>query len=177
MAENRQTKYTYEQIIGSLEELRNISSGSFDAVLCHNVLEYTTNPPDIVSEFCRLVKPGGLISIVKHNSLGRIMQKVVFENNVDEAMTLLHGGTTKARHFGRVNYYELSDLRAWMTDVDVQIEQVLGIRTFWGLPQDNEIKKQQSWQDDMFEIEMEVASNESFTNVSFFQHILINRGR
>ncbi len=33
-------EYEYEQIIGSIDELRKLDSESFDVIFCHNVLEY-----------------------------------------------------------------------------------------------------------------------------------------
>jgi SAM-dependent methyltransferase len=39
----------------------------FDAVLCHGVLMYLDDPGPLVDALCRLVLPGGLVSIVAKN--------------------------------------------------------------------------------------------------------------
>ena len=89
MAEIRICENSYKQIIGDIEQLRDQEDDSFDVVVCHNALEYSKERKDIFREFYRVLKPNGIISIVKHNHAGRIMQKAIFENNLDEAIMLL----------------------------------------------------------------------------------------
>jgi S-adenosylmethionine-dependent methyltransferase len=52
---------------------------------------------------------------------------------------------------------------------------VLGIRTFWGLQQNNEIKYNKAWQEKMFELEMKVSDIDDFIKISFFNHILFRK--
>lgn len=66
-------KNGYRQIIGSTDELKKLTSGSFDYIFCHNVLEYADDRKIIVGEFHRLMKKNGKLSIVKHNRNGRVM--------------------------------------------------------------------------------------------------------
>ncbi|WP_454053126.1 class I SAM-dependent methyltransferase [Clostridium sp. Marseille-Q7071] len=66
----------YEQIIGNIEQLKEQDDNSFDVVICHNVFEYAKERKEIFREFCRVLKPNRIISIVKHNHVGRIMQKL-----------------------------------------------------------------------------------------------------
>jgi len=106
MVDMRICENNYQQINGNIEQLKQQGDNSFDVVVCHNVLEYAKERKDIFREFCRVLKPNGIISIVKHNHAGRIMQKVVFENSVDEAISLLNGGACNAAYFGQVNYYK-----------------------------------------------------------------------
>lgn len=175
MVEMRLCENNYHQIIGGIDHLKQQKDNSFDVVVCHNVLEYTKERKDILQEFCRVLKPNGILSIVKHNHTGRIMQKVVFENNVDEAISLLDGGAINVLNFGQVNYYDTNDMIEWIGDTGVNIEKVLGIRTFWGLQQNNDIKKELNWQDKMFEIEMKVSDIEDYKNISFFNHVLLRK--
>ena len=76
MLKDRVTDHTYTQLEGSLSILKTLPSESFDAILCHNVLEYAPEErPRIVQEFVRLLKPDGILSILKHNRAGRIMRQ------------------------------------------------------------------------------------------------------
>jgi S-adenosylmethionine-dependent methyltransferase len=175
MAEMRICENSYEQIIGDIEQLRQQQDNSFDVVVCHNVLEYAKERKDIFRELCRIIKPNGIISIVKQNHAGRIMQQVVLENSVDEAISLLNGGTINVMNFGQVNYYDMNNVKEWIGDRDVNIEKVLGIRTFWALQQNNEIKYDSIWQEKMLEIEMKVSDVNNYINISFFNHILLKK--
>ena len=150
---------------------------SFDVVVCHNVLEYTKERNDIFRELYRVLKPNGILSIVKYNHAGRIMQKVVFENNLDAAIMLLDGGIAEAAYFGKVDYYELNDIKEWIGCLDINIERVLGIRTFYALHSNNEIKYDTNWQERMFELEVKVSDIRDFINISFFNHILLKKIR
>lgn len=163
----------YTQIVGGLEKLYDIEENSIDYIICHNVLEYVKNKLEIVQEFERVLKPEGNLSIVKHNHLGRIMQKVVFENNIDEAIGILDGEDTKAMGFGKIGYYEHEALMNWSKELT--IEQFYGVRTFWALQQDNEVKKEQVWQDKMFDIEKRVSKISEFKDISFYHHLKLKK--
>ncbi|WP_242831331.1 class I SAM-dependent methyltransferase [Desulfitobacterium dehalogenans] len=177
MVEMRICKNGYQQIVGDLEQLRQQQDASFDVVVCHNVLEYTKERNDIFKELYRVLKPNGVLSIVKHNHAGRIMQKVVFENNLDAAIMLLNGGKAEAAYFGEVNYYELNDIEEWMSGLDINIERVLGIRAFFALHSNNEVRYDTNWQEKMFDLEMKVSDIRDFINISFFNHVLLKKIR
>lgn len=175
MVEMRICENNYQQIIGDIEQLREQEDNSFDAVICHNVLEYAENREDIFKEFCRVLKLNGMISIIKHNHAGRIMSKAIFENNLDEAILLLNGGASDAAYFGQINYYSINDIRDWIGNFEVDIEKVLGIRTFLALHPNNEIRYDPVWQEKMFEIEMKVSDMDEYKNVAFYNHVLLRK--
>ncbi|AQR92834.1 class I SAM-dependent methyltransferase [Clostridium saccharoperbutylacetonicum] len=173
--EKRFCKNNYKQIVGEIDQLKKLKDNSFDVVLCHNVLEYIKERKDIFQEFYRILKPNGIISIVKHNPLGKIMEKVVYENNVDEAIYLLNGGTINIPPFGEVNYYNINDIIDLVKDMNITIEKVLGIKTFWALQQNHELKNQQDWEEKMFDIEMKVSNIDGYINISYFNHVLLKK--
>jgi SAM-dependent methyltransferase len=175
MAEIRIRENRYQQVIGGIEQLKQQQDSYFDVIVCHNVFEYAKDRKDIFRELCRVLKPNGIISIVKHNHTGRIMQKVVFENTVDEATALLDGGVAKVMNFGQVDYYDINDINDWIGGADISIEKILGVRTFWALQQNNEIKYDPIWQEKMFEIEMKVSSISDYINISFYNHVLLRK--
>jgi len=175
MMEMRVCENSYIQIIGGIEKLRQQPDNSFDTVLCHNVLEYVKEQKVIFGELCRILKPNGMLSIVKHNHAGRVMSKVIFENNLGEAARLLNGGSSNAAYFGQINYYSVNDIKEWIGTLDVSIEKVLGVRTFFALHPDNEIRYDPNWQEKMFEIEMKVSDINDYINISFYNHVLLRK--
>lgn len=175
MVEMRICENDYEQITGGIEQLREQDDNSFDVIVCHNVLEYAKERKDIFKEFNRVLKKNGVISIVKHNHTGRIMQKVVYENNIDEAISLLDGGAINALNFGQVNYYDTNDIEEWIRETGTYIEKVLGVRTFWALQQNHELKKESNWHEKMFQVEMKVSDIDDYINISFFNHVLLKK--
>jgi len=171
MLEHKICDNHYEQIIGSIEKLREMENGIFDVIICHNVLEYIESRADLISEFHRLLKKGGLLSIVKHNKNGKIMHKAVFENNINEAMALLNGENAISQNFGTINEYEIEDLKDSFSERFV-LNQVYGIRTFFGI-QPNAFKDEPDWEEKMYALECAVESNVAYSNIAFFQHLIL----
>lgn len=91
MVTHRSCENTYVQMVGGIEKLSLLEDKSFDMIVCHNVLEYMNNRSELLQIFGRLLKKDGLISIVKHNRMGKIMQKAVLEYKIDEAIELIKG--------------------------------------------------------------------------------------
>lgn len=173
MLEHRICNNRYEQIIGSVDKLKGMEDGSFDIILCHNVLEYIENRADLIAEFHRLLKKDGILSIVKHNKNGKVMHKAVFENNIDEAMSLLNGENATSQNFGTIDEYEIEDLQDCMAE-KFMLDKVYGIRTFYGI-QPNSFKSDPDWEKRMFMLECAVENDTAYTNVAFFQHLLLKR--
>ncbi len=170
---NRVYDNDYRQITGSTKELKQFENESFDVILCHNVLEYTEDRECIVNEFYRLLKPNGLLSVVKHNRTGRVMQMVVLLNNFKNANSLLDGKNGNAQKYGTIRYYENTDLTKWCKDFSVS--KVYGIRTFWDLQQNQEIQNDAEWQKKMLQIEMRVQDIDEYKNIAFFNHLLLTK--
>lgn len=89
---HRFCKNEYNQIVGGIEQIREIPSQTYDTIICHNVLEYLNDRKELLYEFSRVLKPDGFVSIVKHNKAGKIMQKAVFEYKINEALELINNG-------------------------------------------------------------------------------------
>lgn len=173
--ENRWKDYHYEQLVGSTDKLRMLESESFDMIICHNVLEYAQDRAEIVKEFARILKGHGVISLVKHNRPGRVMQMVVLLNNFEHAHSLLDGDAGVSSQYGAINYYEDSEVEKWCPKL--KIRKTLGMRTFWDLQQNQEIHKDASWQEKMLEVEERVAEIEEYKQIAFFHHLLIEKVR
>lgn len=163
----------YQQIIGSIEELKKLPSESFDYIFCHNVLEYADDREIIVREFYRLLKSSDKLSIVKHNRNGRVMQMVVLLNNFDEANNLIDGHNSNAQQFGTINYYDDCDIAKWCDGF--VLRESYGLRTFWVLQQNQKIQKDEEWQKKMIDIEMRVSQNPDFQKIAFFHHLIFEK--
>lgn len=160
----------FKQIIGGLEDLKQLADGTFDCIICHNVFEYVEDRNIILTEFSRILKNDGFISIIKHSKGGRIMQKAVFDYDIEAVKTLLNGGVNTSRNFGEIKTYEDADLLVG----DFMIDKCYGICTFYGL-QDNKIKYKDGWLETMLEIETAVSEREEFRSIAFFHHVILRK--
>ena len=173
MIEEREHENNYTQIHGKIEKLKDFDDGYFDVIVCHNVLEFADERAEIVKEFSRILKSGGILSIIKHNRVGIVMRRAVFDNDINEALLLLDGGDRTPNAFGKVNYYSPEDLVKWGNNI--KIEKILGVQAFFGLQQNNEPKYETEWQDKMFALEMKVCDLEPYKSIAFLHHVLLRK--
>jgi len=160
---------SYEKILSSLEQVKKFESESFDIVLCHNVLEYIDENCRVnyLSELKRVLKRDGKLSIIKHNQVGKIMQAVVFSNDVDQALDLLNGNEFKSVSFSQGTTYTIDEL---LQMSKMKLENYQAIRTFYSL-QMNEVKMKDNWLEKMTEIELAVCDLYPYKDISFLQHV------
>ncbi|AJG99809.1 SAM-dependent methyltransferase [Clostridium beijerinckii] len=173
MLSERITDNDYTQIHGDIQALKEFEDESFDVILCHNVFEYALQREDIAKEFARILKRDGVLSILKHNRVGRIMQMVVLLNNFEHANELLEGKNGKTEKFGDIHYYDDMDILKWSNDFE--IEKILGMRTFWDLQQNQDIQKDEKWQKQMIAMEQNVCERDEFKAVASFHHLILKK--
>ena len=163
------SNHSYEKILGSLEQVKKFESESFDIVLCHNVLEYIDENCRVnyLSELKRVLKRDGKLSIIKHNQVGKIMQAVVFSNDVDQALDLLKGNQFKSVSFSQGTTYTIDEL---LEMSKMKLENYQAIRTFYSL-QMNEVKTKDNWLEKMTEMELAVCNLYPYKDISFLQHV------
>ncbi len=171
MVEAREQDNDYRQIVGNYLDLKGLESESFDLIICHNVLEFAAERADIVKEFSRLLKVGGVLSVVKNNQEGRILSRAVL-GDLDSALDLIGGGHIE-NTFGVVSIYAPEKLALW--GEGLTIEKTLALQTFYGLQGNHELKTTTDWHDQMFELEMKVADHVPYKLISLFNHIVLRK--
>ena len=164
---------TYTKIIGSLEVLKDLPSQAFDVICCHNVLEYIepSQRPTYIQTFERLLRPGGRLSIIKHNLVGKVLQSVVLNNDIETALGLLEGEVFKSLSFTQGKVYSLEDLEKMS---QMTIDNYLAIRSFYSL-QPNHFKTEEGWLEKMTQMELAVADLKPYKDISFLQHVWLRK--
>lgn len=173
MLKDRWQDYEYRQIQGDVSKLSEFEDNTFDMIICHNVLEYIDDKEAIINELHRVLKPGGTLSIAKHNRAGRVMQMAVLLDDMEKAHALLDGKNSAASKFGEIRYYEDKMISEW--NPGLKLVECYGIRTFWDLQQKQEKHNLEEWQDKMMQLEMRVSQIEEYRNIAFFHHLLFTK--
>ncbi len=173
MLNNRWQDYEYMQLQGDAAILSQMEDNTFDVVFCHNVLEYIEDKEAVVKELCRVLKPGGMFSVVKHNRAGRVMQMAVLLDDMEKAHALLDGEDSAASKFGTIRYYEDEMISEW--SAGLKCVDCFGIRTFWDLQQNQEKHGLEEWQDKMMQLEMRVSRMEDYRRIAFFHHLIFRK--
>lgn len=169
MLRDRWADNEYEQLVGDVSALANLADGSFDLILCHNVLEYVDDKQGVVAELCRLLKTGGTLSVIKHNRAGRVMQMAVLLDDTQRANELLDGEDGSSAQFGAIGYYDDERIAAW--GKGLRLRDIFGIRTFFDLQQNQEKHADEEWQSRMMRLEMRVSTVDEYRKIAFFHHL------
>ncbi len=173
MIAHRFRENTYVQIGGGIEKLAVFEDSAFDFILCHNVLEYIEDKEPVVAELMRILKPGGTLSVIKHNRAGRVFHSAVFRNDPKTALSLLEDGDSDGGCLGVQRLYSNEDMKAWSERHGGRIAHIFGLRAFFALGQDNKIKFTDAWVRDMLILEQAAAEKPAYREAAFFNHLLI----
>ena len=160
----------YTLVGGGIDYLRDMDADSFDLVICHNVLEYADDKEAILKHLVRVTKPGGILSVVKHNLYGRVMATAVMSDDPKTALSLLDQEAENSM-FGKRDVYS----NEWITDLlkdEMTLIDTYGIRTFFGLSSNNDIKYTDDWYQSMLELETKACSMDEYRKVAFFNHLI-----
>lgn len=163
----------YEQIVGDVSSLSKMPDSSFDMIICHNVLEYIDDKKQVITELSRLLKTGGILSLVKHNRAGRVMQMAVLLDDFDRANALLDRKDGSSTQFGAIRYYDDDDISKW--DRKLKLIDTFGIRTFWDLQQNQEKHNSEEWQLKMVQLENRVSKIQEYRDIAFFHHLVFTK--
>lgn len=177
LSEKRLTENKYTQITGSIEKLLEYDNEYFDIVICHNVLEYIEDKEKYFIELSRVLKQDGIFSIIKHNHYGRAMAMAIFEDNPKKALGLITDKKKDLGHkaFGDRTLYDNIDILTWANKQNLRIKSTLGIRTFFALSQNNDIKYDLTWYKDMLELELKVSDIDEYKKIAFLNHIILKK--
>ena len=173
MLSNAWKDYEYTQIVGDVNALSAFKNETFDMIICHNVLEYIDDKAAVIKALARVLKKDGIISIVKHNRAGRVMQMAVLLDDFEKANEILAGKGSTASKFGTIRYYEDNDITKW--EPQITISDILGIRTFWDLQQNQQKHGDEAWQEKMLQLELRVSQMGEYKNIAFFHHLLLKK--
>ena len=173
MLVNRWADFEYKQIQGDVTKLLDFEDNTFDMIICHNVLEYIEDKKHVLDELHRVLKHQGVLSIVKHNRAGRVMQMAVLLDELEKANELLDGKNSTASKFGAIRYYEDEMISEWSPGLT--ITDCFGIRTFWDLQQNQEKHNSEEWQSRMMQLEMRVSQMDEYRKIAFFHHLLVSK--
>ena len=163
----------YNLITQGIDYLKTVEDDTYDFVFCHNVLEYVDNKDEILAELKRVLKPGGKLSIIKHNLYGRVFGASVLTDNPKAALDLLNQKPEDSM-FGNRDLYTNEYITDFLGD-EMTLSEVYGIRAFYGLSSNNEIKYTDEWYKSMLELETRVGTIEEFKKVSFFNHLIFTK--
>ena len=106
------------------------NAGSFDVILCHNILEYIDNPGAVLRGAARVMRsPSAILSVLVRSQAGEVLKAALQTGDVTAAEGALtaHWGEDSL-YRGKVRLFTLDGLEAMLTEASLTVVAQRGVR-------------------------------------------------
>jgi S-adenosylmethionine-dependent methyltransferase len=161
---------------GDAGQLANVfRGGSFDVILCHNILEYVHDPRAVLRSAARALRdPSSIISVLVRNQAGKVLKAAIQDGDLAAAE---HNLTAEWGHEslygGEVRLFTTKSLQAMLLESSLAITAERGLRVMSDyLPprvsRNDEYKR-------ILELECKLGRRPEFAAVARYTHCLAHR--
>ena len=176
-AEMRGVAARVQTVCADLDELgAGDGFGTFDAVLCHNVLHYRADVPATVRFLTTLVRPGGVLSVMAPNPAMDVLSAAVRRQDPVIALELLDAPTVHGETFDHpMRRLEAADVEQALTDAGCTVEHRFGIRCVMDLIADDERKSEPDFYGQLLDLELRLCEREPYWRTARFWQLSARR--
>jgi S-adenosylmethionine-dependent methyltransferase len=115
---------------GRLPEL--FDAGSFDIVVCHNLLEYGENPSAIVRDIANALRKDAVLSVLVRNRAGEVLKDAIKSRDWNLAVANLTAETVVDSLYSEpVRVFNLAEVRDLLTQASLEVVAEHGVRVFF----------------------------------------------
>jgi S-adenosylmethionine-dependent methyltransferase len=161
---------------GDAAQLANLfDAGSFDLILCHNILEYVDDPRAVLRGAVRTLRhPSGILSVLVRNQAGEVLKAAIQEGNLaasEHNLTAEWGD--ESLYGGRVRLFTPEGLQAMLLESSLAVTAQRGVRVISDyLPRT--ISRSDEYER-IFELERKLGMRPEFAAVARYTHFLAHR--
>jgi S-adenosylmethionine-dependent methyltransferase len=150
-------------------------AGSFDVILCHNILEYVDDPGVVLRSAARTLRgPSGILSILARNQAGEVLKAAIQEGDLaasEHNLTAEWG--QESLYGGRVRLFTAESLQAMLLRSSLAVTAERGVRVVSDyLPP--RISRSDEYER-IFELERKLGRRPEFAAVARYTHFLAHR--
>jgi S-adenosylmethionine-dependent methyltransferase len=114
-----------------IEDLESQITDEFSLIICHETIEYVDDPLRAFNVISRVLKPRGTLSLVFRNRYGLIVEKVIEEGNIPEAINTFEIEEFSTElHKGHGHLYSDTEITALLDPLGYNIEGQYGLLVF-----------------------------------------------
>ncbi len=114
-----------------IENLEQCIDDEFDVVICHETIEYVDDPLRAFNVITRVLKPRGTLSLAFLNRYGLIMERVIVEGNINDAMETFEVDDFDTQlHHGRGRLYSDAEMKSLLEPLGYNIDGQYGLLVF-----------------------------------------------
>ena len=152
-------------------------AGSFDVILCHNVLEYMDKPDAVLRGAADLLRDASsVLSVLVRNRAGEVLKAAIKEGDLSAAeQNLTAEWGNESLYGGRVRLFAAEGLRAMVAEASLALRAELGVRVL-----SDYLPQKLSASDDyarIFELERKLGKQPEFATIARYTQCLASRGR
>jgi S-adenosylmethionine-dependent methyltransferase len=161
---------------GDAAQLANLfDAGSFDVILCHNILEYVDDPCAVLHSAARALRdPSSIISVLVRNQAGEVLKAALQDGDLaatDHNLTAKWGH--ESLYGGRVRLFATESLQAMLLESSLAVTAERGVRVMSDyLPR--RISRSDEYER-IFELERKLGRRPEFAAVARYTHFLAHR--
>jgi S-adenosylmethionine-dependent methyltransferase len=138
-------------------------AGSFDIVLCHNVIQYVDEAQPLLELLARMIKPGGFLSLITTNQHSLPYQAALLDGDLDKAYTLLDQSSQHNFVFDvDVRAYRPDEVFDWLAAQGLETETFYGIRCLYHFWKNNDLEEGSDTYVKLKRLEMELAERDPY---------------
>jgi S-adenosylmethionine-dependent methyltransferase len=152
-------------------------AGSFDVILCHNVLEYVDDPCAVMRSAARILRdPASIISILVRNQSGEVLKAAIKDGDLAAAeQNLTAEWAHESLYGGSVRLFSAERLQAMLLESALAVIVQRGVRVISDylpskVPRDQEYER-------IFDLEHKLGSRAEFATVARYTHCLAHAVR
>ena len=161
---------------GDAAQLANLfPAGSFDVILCHNILEYVDDPYAVLGSAARALRdPSGIISVLVRNQAGEVLKAAIKDGDLaatEDNLTAEWG--YESLYGGSVRLFEAESLHAMLRAASLAVTAERGVRVISDyLPP--QVSRSAEY-DRIFALERKLGRRPEFAAFARYTHCLTRR--
>jgi S-adenosylmethionine-dependent methyltransferase len=161
-------------ITGDLHQLTVlVPASTFDAVFCHNVIQYSPDPASLLEQLHEVLRPGGMLSLITVNRYSLPYKAAFFQHDLAQALASLDEATQPTTIFGiPMTTYAAEELRDHLAAQGFEVTNHYGIRCicdYWG---DNALKMQPAVMAQLAELEAALADRHPYKHLARYVQLI-----
>jgi S-adenosylmethionine-dependent methyltransferase len=150
-------------------------TGSFDLILCHNILEYIDDPCAVLLNAARMLRDqSSIISVLVRNQAGEVLKAAMTDGDLAATERNLIAEWANESLYGRkVRLFTAESLRAMLLESSLAVTAERGVRVISDyLPP--KVSRSDEYER-IFELECKLGRRPEFTAVARYTHVLAHR--
>ncbi|GAA4965103.1 tRNA uridine 5-oxyacetic acid(34) methyltransferase CmoM [Kineococcus glutinatus] len=151
-------------------------TGSFDAVLCHNVVHHRPDVPATVTDLVALLRPGGVVSVMAPNPAMDVLAAAVRRADPEAALDVLDADTVHSRTFDHpMRRVEAATVEVALQAAGCVVEHHFGIRCVMDLIADDDLKRDPAFYERLERLELALCEREPYRRTARFWQLTARR--